>query len=191
MKFLYFADTTERRRVKGGPKTGWRQGYFTDNSNNTSVTLVLLDVICSTYSEIFTRNRKTGPRVRPRPPVWVVRSGPRSRCDTGPRPKAPPAAVHRSWLLRSEPRWRMKTWYEASIEVSTASASYASRPIRTSTMYEDQILRSQWRMKTWYWDLDDVSRPDIDASNEQLAASTEFGSSDQDLAELSTPHVRA
>jgi hypothetical protein len=168
MKFLYFADTTERRRVKGGPKTGWRQGYFTDNSNNTSVTLVLLDVICSTYSEIFTRNRKTGPRVRPRPPVWVVRSGPRSRCDTGPRPKAPPAAVHRSWLLRSEPRWRMKTWYEASIEVSTASASYASRPIRTSTMYEDQIeismthedliLRPWWRIKTWYWCLERTAR---------------------------------
>jgi hypothetical protein len=28
-------DTTERgdRGVKGGPKTGWRQGYFTDNSS--------------------------------------------------------------------------------------------------------------------------------------------------------------
>jgi hypothetical protein len=34
--------------------------------------------------------------------------------------------------------------------------------------YEDQILRSQWRiLKTWYWDLDDISRPDIDTSNER------------------------
>jgi hypothetical protein len=29
IKCLYFADTTERG-VKRGPKTGWRQGYFTD-----------------------------------------------------------------------------------------------------------------------------------------------------------------
>jgi hypothetical protein len=31
----YFADTTERgdRGVKGGPKTKWEQGCFTDNSN--------------------------------------------------------------------------------------------------------------------------------------------------------------
>jgi hypothetical protein len=35
LKCLYFADTTERGDrgwKKGGPKTGWREGYFTDNS---------------------------------------------------------------------------------------------------------------------------------------------------------------
>jgi len=33
-KFSYFADTTERghRGVKAGPKRGWRQSDFTDNS---------------------------------------------------------------------------------------------------------------------------------------------------------------
>jgi hypothetical protein len=39
IKCLYFADTTHSSRrwgVKGGPKTGWRQGYFTDNSINAS-----------------------------------------------------------------------------------------------------------------------------------------------------------
>jgi len=35
IKLPYFADTTERgyRGVKAGPKTGSRQGHFTDNSN--------------------------------------------------------------------------------------------------------------------------------------------------------------
>jgi hypothetical protein len=32
IKFPYFADTTERGET--GPKTGWRQGAFTDNSNH-------------------------------------------------------------------------------------------------------------------------------------------------------------
>jgi len=34
IKFHYFADTIERgdSGVKGGPKTGWRFGYFLDNS---------------------------------------------------------------------------------------------------------------------------------------------------------------
>jgi hypothetical protein len=37
IKFLYFADTIERgdRGVKGGPKTGWRQGYFTYFTDNS------------------------------------------------------------------------------------------------------------------------------------------------------------
>jgi hypothetical protein len=31
---LYFEDTTERgERERGGPRTGWREGYFMDNSN--------------------------------------------------------------------------------------------------------------------------------------------------------------
>jgi hypothetical protein len=30
---LYIAERGDERRVKGGPKTGWSQGDFTDNSN--------------------------------------------------------------------------------------------------------------------------------------------------------------
>jgi hypothetical protein len=47
IKCPYFADTTERgdRGVKGGPKRGWRQGYFTDNSNGSQGLNLLLDIL--------------------------------------------------------------------------------------------------------------------------------------------------
>jgi hypothetical protein len=39
------------KRVKGGPKTGWRQGYFTDNSNTLMESKVIIPLPSTKLSE--------------------------------------------------------------------------------------------------------------------------------------------